>query len=788
MITVHPNVGFHLGSGGNARGINENYILPVAQAGLPITVVAADVSPYDAMMAAKQYPHKDHFIAWRTTTYPVPGNNYTTDPVVAARQDWARYLEEMPPEVKAQRDDVWIIVWNEVRGEVTDEYIYDNMHISDYLAIAGVEIFRLALADGYRVMLYGFAPGNPEPEMWQRPSMINMLKFMAENPDETGIALHEYSLSDNMDGVYPYLIGRFEDMLKACDQYKIGWPSFAVTEFGWRQEWVPAPPAAIADLNLPTVMSNYMRYPNFKGAAIWYLGGKFENVADLAQKLIQPVGQYVLNTTYTVEERKPMLPIETSWQQEAWDKSVDTQKSCGIRVNTEAALMKAIFEDGFIPVISEFDIVTDGGAVKRVYMAAEMMDGSRQRRLYYVVAPNWGDVRWFNDPEEVEPPPPPGPIQPDVLIDVEPLSQRDARWGGKILGQNTGHGVTIGKFGCLMVAYNVMGRHMGLTARHPDLENDHFVRMGAFSAQFIQPGALRTAYPSRVEYHSYMTRGNPQMRQKVREWLDAGIPVPARVDFHPDTLPEDQHWVLLVGYTGDAEFWMMDPWVGDIATVNSRYGIVGSDVLEAIFYKPKAPSSQTYPYHKCYAPPEGQTHSDIVIRKNNWGGGDERVQMIREDNYVYLTKNSNYEKWLPNPIKLVEDTSPAPGEMYKVETAAPWMVSDPYEGQEHSATETVTFLYSGNCQPIPSKPRYTQTTTRVYKKFHSQYTVPESGLTFHNVHEVWWIVDGAWVEKYFGAEGMPRCRWENRDGWVSWAAEVIPLGQQGNNTINKAGC
>jgi hypothetical protein len=59
--------------------------------------------------------------------------------------------------------------------------------------------------------------------------------------------------------------------------------------------------------------------------------------------------------------------------------------------------------------------------------------------------------------------------------------------------------------------------------------------------------------------------------------------------------------VLIVGYEGDSEFYMMDPWHGDIVTVNSRYGIPGSDILEALFYRPGVVTPPPPP------PPPGQT-------------------------------------------------------------------------------------------------------------------------------------------------------------------------------------
>lgn len=177
---------------------------------------------------------------------------------------------------------------------------------------------------------------------------------------------------------------------------------------------------------------------------------------------------------------------------------------------------------------------------------------------------------------------------PGDYLPVQPLNQRDPRWALKKIGVGS-HAKTIGNWGCLLVAYNMMARFWELTSRLPDAENDHYVAMGCFDNQYVKPAALRTAYPAKVDYDGYLKRDNPTMRPKIREWLDAGRPVPAQVDFNPATGQWEQHWVLLIGWY-DEEFYMADPWHGDITTVNSRYPIPGSDVLQAIFYHEKEPS------------------------------------------------------------------------------------------------------------------------------------------------------------------------------------------------------
>lgn len=168
------------------------------------------------------------------------------------------------------------------------------------------------------------------------------------------------------------------------------------------------------------------------------------------------------------------------------------------------------------------------------------------------------------------------------LLRVDPLSQRDSRWSDYPLGEDTGHGKTIGSWGCLLVAYNMMARYLGLTEMLPPAFNDHFVETGAMSRQFTLDGALATAYPDRVEYGGYLTRADNEtgMQLKIEESLKAGIPVPAEVDFVPQTAERDQHWVLIIGIK-DGAYMMVDPWYGDIGPL-SRYG--SETPIQAVFY------------------------------------------------------------------------------------------------------------------------------------------------------------------------------------------------------------
>jgi hypothetical protein len=83
-------------------------------------------------------------------------------------------------------------------------------------------------------------------------------------------------------------------------------------------------------------------------------------------------------------------PPPGDWQQAAWNKSIEMQISNGIMLNAKAAIQGQILSDGFIPVQNEFQ--HEG----RTYQAAETLDNSKSRRLYWWTVSD--GVNWFPKP------------------------------------------------------------------------------------------------------------------------------------------------------------------------------------------------------------------------------------------------------------------------------------------------------------------------------------------------------------------------------------------------------
>lgn len=344
----------------------------------------------------------------------------------------------------------------------------------------------------------------------------------------------------------------------------------------------------------------------------------------------------------------------------------------------------------------------------------------------------------------------------------------------------------IGNWGCLLVAYLIHAKHWKLCNDDPPAFMARLKAAGAMSGPYLLPAALRTAFPDRVKYLGYEGRGDA-LNTRIRASIDRGIPVPARVDFTSATGQFEQHWVLITGYTAN-DFIMADPWHGDIATVSSRYNISGNDVLEGIFYEllPVQPPTNQLDMSRYFLPSSGN-FGQIFVLKNNWGAGDERCQLQAENGVSFVTKNQQYERRTIDAsyIKLTLDTSPGNGEYYTV--TGNWLPRYMSPGATFTRTETITFKYKANCQPVPSKPTYTATSSIKFDKHHASWTCPESSITLPDVIELSWFAGGRVDERYWFAAGLGLIRWEKYSGQRSWIHELVPVGNQANN-VKEVGC
>ena len=290
---AYNKIGFHTGPGGNAKNIDV-YMQQLDAAGIPFSLKAVD--DYGVIHQSLAFSNADHVRAFRLSNRPNNGPqydtpNYSLPPEEAAVAHWNMTLAGLPPEFDKS---VWLEVINE-----------PDKNRADWLGWFGVKIAELAQAAGYKVALFGFSGGEPEPTDWETPGMLAYLAICAERPQTVAVALHEYSftiediwaLDADAAGPEPgWLVGRFQHLHAVCDKCNIPRPTILITEWGWEYENVPGADTAME--HIADIAALYAQHPNILGAGLWYLGGYFGGICDRAQPLILPVTNYTLTARF----------------------------------------------------------------------------------------------------------------------------------------------------------------------------------------------------------------------------------------------------------------------------------------------------------------------------------------------------------------------------------------------------------------------------------------------------------------------------------------------------------
>ena len=298
-------IGFHTGIGGNSAGLEE-WMRALDAAGVPFFLKSVDnAQPIFVAQEIMKQSGVPHVLVYRKAAqggsdydWNVP--NYSLPANQAAEIHWQMHRDAFPPEL--DRNLVWLETVNEI-----------DKNQAEWLGQFALKTAELALNEGFRWAAFGWASGEPEPDDWQTPSMLAFLRLAGNNPDKLAIALHEYSyLRDDIGHEYPFKVGRFQTLFQITDQYGIPRPTVLITEWGWTYEEVPTPEQALRDIAWASRL--YASYPQVKGAAIWFLGGQFGEIANLAQRLIEPMTSYSLQNYFTA----PLPPAQAPIQPEAY--------------------------------------------------------------------------------------------------------------------------------------------------------------------------------------------------------------------------------------------------------------------------------------------------------------------------------------------------------------------------------------------------------------------------------------------------------------------------------------
>ena len=274
------------------RDTLDAWMVRLDQAGVPFFIKATDnAEPLFRAQEMMKISGVPHTLIYRSTGGEP---HYELEPELAAQVHWEEHRDNFPPELDPN------LVWIETLNE-------PDRKQAEWFGRFAQEAARLALADGFRWAAFSWASGEPEPEQWQTPSMLEFLRLAGENPDRLAIALHEYSyLKEDLAHEYPHKVGRFQELFRVADENGLSRPTVFITEWGWEYNNIPSPEQTMRDLRWASKL--YAPYPEVKGVGIWNLGIGccFGNISDQVQKIIEPLTDYSLTSYFEV----PLPPAQ----------------------------------------------------------------------------------------------------------------------------------------------------------------------------------------------------------------------------------------------------------------------------------------------------------------------------------------------------------------------------------------------------------------------------------------------------------------------------------------------
>lgn len=789
-------IGWHTGNGGHQQGLGD-YLEVLNEAGIPFFIKSVDsygvCGEAADLMRDSSIPHT---IIYRLTTagqndgndYDVP--LYHLTPLEAAIHHFGITEAKLPPEL--DRELVWLEPINEV-----------DKNRADWLGHFAAEFALIAMSKGYKVTMFGWSSGEPEPQAWQTAGMRRYLSICAANPNKAAVSLHEYSFTQHIQDGYPFLVGRFMKLFELCDEMGIGRPTVHFTEWGWEQGDVPEPTPAMEDIDWAYRL--YARYPQNVGVAIWALQGGW-GVSEKAQKLIAPVTQYMLDAPVVDPEEPPIDPTPTP----STYKHIRLTAAANIRkdpTTNNPAITPTPVKEG-LELIKVGDVTGQSvSGDNRWIKAVAFLSRS------YVTNSSNGKVK----------------ANRNVNLRVTPTTENN--WPIVTVSA----GVEFESLGNVKDLYN-----SGLWV--------------AVALYVWRPLAIdvvpeiRLGSPLRIQLTITSPFGSPRSypfsptKKQLHEGLDwhtgGAIPVLAMeagtVDYIRSIDP-GQGYGLTVRIKHSDRY---SSWYGHLSQIQATLGqrvtkgqqialsgrsggsvhhlhctvqdipsgldgyVIDNCSDFTLLMHPAVNLSPIVPPDPTPIPPGNKIDllpyflsspsMGTLYEVQTEGGGQQRHQTQIEGNVFFHTKDREWEQLRYDATAIYRgiDTSPGGGNYYRLSDVgnsswSKWAARHMAIGEIFERKPTITFARKSNCT-------ITSVVSAVnYLKLNAVYPAYEffTGIKLTNVIEVEWrnAPNGAYVEKYWYAVGFGLCGWQSADGRRAAISEIHPPGSRLNNQ-RESGC
>lgn len=160
------------------------------------------------------------------------------------------------------------------------------------------------------------------------------------------------------------------------------------------------------------------------------------------------------------------------------------------------------------------------------------------------------------------------------MIQIQPLSQRDSRWGWRTLGFSS---ALIRDYGCVITCLTMLARETDVSRVNDLLKstgnyNYYNNPGGAYLGNLVVWGNI----PRALKNLKYVARVKPYNNEAVKAHIAKGFPVIVQVDAAPIGAPQTDHYVL---FLGDQK--LADPWTGTIRPTSDFPVLKGYALYEA---------------------------------------------------------------------------------------------------------------------------------------------------------------------------------------------------------------
>lgn len=451
----------------------------------------------------------------------------------------------------------------------------------------------------------------------------------------------------------------------------------------------------------------------------------------------------------------------------AWSKDHDPD-------NSDAALRKALRSGGTFPYGVEARTTYDGTRYA-VQTGMNWSFAPPLRAVAFAPTSNYNDVQIVYDDRIDEPND--GSFVLAGVKDVA-ISQRDPRWAAVPFGGPDAD-KTYAQWACLAASYCMMARYLNL---YPQEDLRGFVQLmrekrvltrfedAAGVVRYNTAAhALETMYPRDIDSLGWVSGQAADLAERVKSRLQAGMPVPVRVDFNPATPAAEQHWPLIVGWDAGGQWLMLDPYdlTPSVRPVSDSYDITGEDVLEALLYArlddsspddPEPPAA-TISARSVFWPPAAVADGYLLpYLLQHDRGHQEVLQTLVQGDVVWFLKgdgNGHWEKRLWSPARGVlfpVDTSHGTETYYTLTELAggphAWMPAHLDTDTWYHRAAVVSIRHKANCAAVYAP--YTDETWIQLSAVLENVTL--AGVKFPTVYDVLVTRDttpSSWIERYW---------------------------------------